>query len=82
MVYISVAAVMAAIGSAHSASRGGKKIKSQSEAACWKAFLWGSVAWEDLGRLSGRHRQQAGSHRKAKADRRTPTLFTTQQAER
>ncbi|VVO60802.1 hypothetical protein PS843_00776 [Pseudomonas fluorescens] len=41
---------------------------------------WGHL--QKPGRLSGRHREQARSHRRAKADRRTPMLFTTHQAER
>ncbi|MGF6202245.1 hypothetical protein QF012_004287, partial [Pseudomonas laurylsulfatiphila] len=32
--------------------------------------------------LSGRLREQARSHRRAKAERGTPSLFTTHQAER
>ena len=40
------------------------------------------VHLQEIGRLSGRLREQARSHRRAKDDRCTPTLFTTQQAER
>jgi hypothetical protein len=32
--------------------------------------------------MINRIREQARSHRKAKADRRTPSLYTTHQAER
>jgi len=43
---------------------------------------WISVCLREIGRLAGRLREQARSYRRAKADRRTPTLLTTHQAER
>ncbi|MNN69080.1 hypothetical protein D3C81_1848370 [compost metagenome] len=46
------------------------------------AGLFAGLDPRDFGRLTGRHREQARSHRRAKDDRCTPTLFTTHQAER
>jgi len=36
---------------------------------------------QEIGRLAGRHREQAHSYRRAKAEQHTPALFTTHQAE-
>jgi hypothetical protein len=59
-----------------SRSRSQSRIKRSQPSA---APTWDWVPQPEIGRLSGRHREQAHSYKRAKANR---VLFTTQQDER